>query len=92
MTDLLILPVRAYRYFISPLLGNHCRYTPSCSEYALEALQRHGALQGSWLSARRLSRCHPWHAGGYDPIPEAGPGSSTKSRSAHAPPPAAHTD
>jgi putative membrane protein insertion efficiency factor len=92
MTNLLLLPVRAYRYFISPLLGNHCRYTPSCSEYAVEALQRHGALQGSWLSARRLSRCHPWHAGGYDPVPEAGPKPSPQSRSDHAPQPAAPTD
>jgi uncharacterized protein len=77
MKNLLILPVRAYRYFISPMLGDHCRFAPSCSEYALEALQRHGAVKGSWLSVRRLSRCHPWHAGGYDPVPEFRPNSTT---------------
>jgi putative membrane protein insertion efficiency factor len=70
MRALIILPVRAYRYFISPLLGHHCRFAPSCSEYALEALERHGALTGSYLSARRLARCHPWHQGGYDPVPD----------------------
>jgi putative membrane protein insertion efficiency factor len=77
MKNLLILPVRAYRYFISPMLGDHCRFAPSCSEYALEALQRYGAVKGSWLSVRRLSRCHPWHAGGYDPVPESAPQSAT---------------
>ena len=58
-----------YRYGVSPLLGPRCRFYPSCSSYALEAIDLHGALQGGWLSARRLARCHPWHPGGYDPVP-----------------------
>lgn len=65
----LVLLIHAYRYLISPMLGARCRFTPSCSEYALEALDRHGLLQGLWLSVRRLARCHPWHPGGYDPVP-----------------------
>lgn len=62
--------VRGYRYFLSPLLAPACRFHPSCSVYAEEALQRHGALCGGWLSARRLCRCGPWHPGGVDPVPE----------------------
>lgn len=65
----LILLVRAYRYAVSPLLGPTCRFHPSCSEYAIEALQRYGAWRGGWLAMRRLLRCHPWHPGGYDPLP-----------------------
>jgi uncharacterized protein len=61
--------VRAYRWFVSPLLGPACRFHPSCSEYAEQALTRHGALRGSWLAARRVCRCGPWHPGGYDPVP-----------------------
>ena len=61
--------VRAYRWFVSPLLGPACRFHPSCSEYAEQALTRHGALRGSWLAACRLCRCAPWHPGGYDPVP-----------------------
>jgi uncharacterized protein len=68
MTKVLTALVQAYRYALSPFLGASCRFHPSCSEYALEALQRYGALRGSWLSARRLLRCHPWHPGGYDPL------------------------
>ncbi len=63
--------VRGYRYFVSPLLGPACRFHPSCSEYAEEALLRHGTLRGSWLTARRLCRCGPWHPGGHDPVPAA---------------------
>ena len=66
-----ILPVRAYQWFISPLLPPSCRYEPTCSAYAVEALQRHGLLRGSWLTLRRLSRCHPWGGSGYDPVPGA---------------------
>jgi uncharacterized protein len=66
---LLVLLLTGYRRFVSPLLGPRCRFYPSCSAYALEAVQVHGALRGSWLAARRLSRCHPFHAGGLDPVP-----------------------
>ena len=61
--------IRSYRYAISPMLGVHCRFHPSCSEYALEALERHGSWHGSWLVLKRLLRCNPWHPGGYDPVP-----------------------
>jgi putative membrane protein insertion efficiency factor len=73
MKNLFALPliwlVRIYQYAISPMLARSCRFHPSCSEYAVEALQRHGALKGSWLAMRRVGRCHPWHPGGYDPVP-----------------------
>lgn len=65
----LIWLLRGYRLLISPLYGQVCRYHPSCSAYALEAVTRHGAVKGCWLSASRLLRCHPWAAGGYDPVP-----------------------
>jgi putative membrane protein insertion efficiency factor len=73
MRKLLIIPIRAYQYFLSPLfgIGSSCRYTPSCSHYAIEAIDQHGALKGMFLAVKRLSCCHPWHAGGYDPVPEA---------------------
>lgn len=61
--------ISLYRKFVSPMLGANCRFYPSCSAYALEAVQLHGALKGSWLAVRRLSRCHPFHAGGIDPVP-----------------------
>jgi putative membrane protein insertion efficiency factor len=63
--------IRAYQYLISPLMGQHCRFYPTCSSYALTAVERFGILRGSWLAARRLSRCHPWNAGGNDPVPES---------------------
>ena len=66
----LILLIQAYRLVLSPFVGQHCRFTPSCSCYAIEAVERHGALRGVWLTVRRLARCHPWCEGGYDPVPE----------------------
>ncbi len=66
---LLSLPVRGYRLLLSPWLGHGCRFQPTCSAYALEALERHGALRGGWLAARRIGRCHPWGGSGYDPVP-----------------------
>lgn len=71
MTRMLVLIVRAYQRLVSPLLMPHCRFFPSCSAYALDALTTHGARRGGWLALRRLGRCHPWHPGGYDPVPEA---------------------
>jgi len=65
----LLLPVRAYRRWISPFLPPACRFHPSCSAYAVEALTAHGAVRGSWLALRRLLRCGPWHPGGLDPVP-----------------------
>ena len=64
--------VLGYRRAVSPLLGPRCRYLPTCSEYAFEALGEHGPLAGSWLAVRRLARCHPFHEGGYDPVPGKG--------------------
>jgi len=61
--------LRIYKYAISPMLGRSCRFHPSCSEYAIEALERHGPAKGLWLAIRRIGRCHPWHPGGYDPVP-----------------------
>ena len=64
------LIIRAYQYGISPLLGNCCRFYPSCSTYSIEAIKTHGILGGSYLMLRRILRCHPWHQGGIDPVPE----------------------
>lgn len=70
MRRILIGIITVYRYLLSPFIGQHCRFTPTCSEYAVEAIDRFGALKGSWMALRRLSRCHPFHAGGVDPVPE----------------------
>lgn len=70
MAKILIGFIRGYQLIISPLLGSNCRFQPTCSAYMLEAIQRFGPLRGVWLGLRRLSHCHPWHAGGCDPVPE----------------------
>lgn len=73
MKNPLILPlvwlIRFYKFAISPFLGRSCRFYPSCSEYTLEALQKHGLVRGLWLSVKRIGRCNPWHSGGFDPVP-----------------------
>ncbi|HEY1327726.1 MAG TPA: membrane protein insertion efficiency factor YidD [Casimicrobiaceae bacterium] len=69
MKHVLVALVRAYQLLFRPLLGANCRFHPSCSDYALEAIERHGALRGAWLAVRRIGRCHPYHPGGYDPVP-----------------------
>ncbi len=70
MKSILIIVVRIYRKTISPFLPPSCIYTPTCSAYAEEALRKHGAIRGMVLSIKRILRCHPWHSGGYDPVPE----------------------
>jgi len=69
MKQILVLVVKFYQYSISPFLPNSCRYNPTCSAYAVDALQKHGALKGLWLAAKRIARCHPWGGHGYDPVP-----------------------
>ena len=69
MSRLLIGLIRLYQYALSPFIGPSCRLTPTCSEYACQALHKHGFFKGIWLGARRISRCHPWNPGGHDPVP-----------------------
>ena len=69
MKTLLLGLITVYRYTFGPMLGRHCRFEPSCSAYAEEALRVHGVLGGAWLAGRRICRCHPWHPGGFDPVP-----------------------
>ncbi len=71
ITRMLLGLIRVYQLTLSPWLGLACRYTPSCSAYAAEAIVRHGPLRGSWLATRRILRCHPWGGSGYDPVPES---------------------
>lgn len=69
MKSVLLALIRGYQYLLRPMLGANCRFAPSCSDYAREAIAKHGALRGTMLAARRVSRCHPYHSGGYDPVP-----------------------
>jgi uncharacterized protein len=69
MTRLLVSLIKLYQLLLSPYLGQQCRFTPTCSHYAIESLQKHGVLSGLWLTIKRLSHCHPWHVGGHDPVP-----------------------
>jgi uncharacterized protein len=69
MKYLLITAIRGYRYLLSPWWGNQCRFDPTCSDYAIRAIEEHGTFRGAWLAMRRLSKCHPWHRGGFDPVP-----------------------
>ena len=69
ITNILTIPIKAYRLILSPLLGANCRFEPSCSSYALEALEKHGPLYGCWLITRRIIKCNPWGGHGFDPVP-----------------------
>ena len=69
LKNLLIAMIKAYRYLVSPWLGMHCRFTPTCSMYAIECLREYGTMRGVWLTLKRIARCHPWNEGGYDPVP-----------------------
>jgi putative membrane protein insertion efficiency factor len=69
MKMLMLAFIRFYQYAISPLIGRRCRYFPTCSEYTADAIIKHGAVKGGWLGVKRICRCHPWHPGGYDPVP-----------------------
>lgn len=69
MKSVLRILIRMYQLTVSPLLGPRCRFHPTCSDYGLEAIRKHGAARGTWLTCRRVCRCHPWHAGGIDPVP-----------------------
>jgi putative membrane protein insertion efficiency factor len=78
MKAVLVAAIRGYQLAVRPLLGANCRFYPSCSDYAREAIERHGAAKGSWLATKRIAKCHPYHPGGYDPVPE-----TTGTRTSH---------
>ena len=69
LASILIIPIKAYQILISPLLGPSCRFTPTCSQYAIEAIQKYGPIKGSWLTFKRIIKCHPWGGCGHDPVP-----------------------
>ena len=73
--------IKVYQYCISPFFPARCRFAPTCSEYAVQALERHGMIRGGWLATRRICRCHPWHPGGHDPVPDSPP--STQATRTH---------
>mgnify|MGYP003712614695 FL=1 len=73
LKKILIRLITFYQLSLSLLIGNQCRFSPTCSQYTKEAIEAHGAFKGSWLGMRRISKCHPWHAGGYDPVPNVEP-------------------
>ena len=70
MQKILVILLKGYQYLVSPWFGQTCRFYPSCSCYAIEAIEKRGVLMGLWLTVRRIGRCHPWHPGGFDPVPE----------------------
>ncbi len=70
MRKLILIPIRFYQLFISPLLGSNCRFSPTCSEYAFEAVKEFGVIKGLKMSVKRIGKCHPWHEGGFDPLPK----------------------
>ena len=69
LTYILVFLIRGYQTLLSPLFPPSCRYYPTCSSYSMEAIQKYGPIKGSWMGAKRIARCHPWHEGGYDPVP-----------------------
>jgi putative membrane protein insertion efficiency factor len=78
MKKILMIIIRGYQLFLSPVLGSNCRYAPSCSHYTHQAIARYGTVKGVWLGIKRILRCHPWADGGYDPVPEKNAGKNSK--------------
>jgi len=83
MRRIAIFLIRGYQLLLSPLLGSHCRFDPTCSSYAIHAIRDHGTLRGGWLAARRIGRCHPWGGHGYDPVPPGTTSSAETVRGTH---------